>query len=125
MQKEELKDTADLVIESGIKIPCSYYDQFGICSVLDCLCCDNSYFKISFKNTESIVFNGEEKSLDRFSLDDTYEILFFDRVPNIEELYSYIYDDDSEYIIINKDTKLVVVDKLKKNKQYKLTKKTF
>lgn len=109
---------ASLVYRTEIKDTCSAYDPFELCDILECLYCDNSAYAITLESGSGIV--KSEKDLYSYPdehqglIDHDHEILFYDRVPLAEELYDYLFDEESKYKIIRKSDNEVMVDTTKR-----------
>ena len=102
---------------TGIKNPCAAYDPFGGCRVMECLYCSNCYYKITMENGEAISnTNFDLNKLDKGFLDDDHEILFYDYVPNIDDLFNYLFDEKSQFKFLRTSDNVVMVDYVK-NKQ--------
>ncbi len=110
--------SALLEVTNGIKVPCAYYDPFGLCKMIECLYCDNCQFKITYKNGDAIATFDNIVYLKRLVENTNYEIVFYDRIPSIDEVYSYMFDEESKYKIIRKEDNCVMVDKTYKPKEY-------
>ncbi len=92
---------AVLEIRKDLIYPCNK----NCTDILDCLYCENCYFKITCDNESIGTFNGITKA----PSDDDFEILFYDYTPDIEDMYSYLFSDDSSYRIIKiKDSEIVL-----------------
>ena len=115
-----------LEYRTGIKDHCDSYDLFGLCSIKDCLCCENCYYKITLENGEAIAnSNIDLNTLDNNSRgfeDDNHEILFYDNVPNIDDLFNYLFSDDSEYRIVRLSDNIVMSDHVTSGKKLVKTK---
>lgn len=56
--------TAILFLQRERKNSCGLYDPFGLCTIVDCLQCENSVYRIAFDNgvcLETIDFDDKEK----------------------------------------------------------------
>lgn len=110
---------------TGINDYCAHYDPFGLCRTMECLYCENCYYKITLENGEAI--SNTDKDLNSFDnknrgfADDDHEILFYDYVPKIDDLFAYLFDEDSQFRMVRKSDNIVMVDKVKPSK--KLVKK--
>ncbi len=93
-----------LEYRTGIKDSCASYDPFGLCNIMDCLYCENCAYKITMENGEAIATTDIDlNTLDNSSRgfeDDDHEILFYDFVPKIDDLFSYLFDDNSEFRVL-------------------------
>ena len=99
--------------------PCAYLDPFGGCRISECLYCENCCYKITKGNGQAISnvgrkFNSIENNDD---LNDDHEILFYDYVPYIDDLFSYLFDDDSQYRIVRLTDNIVMSDHVSSVKQ--------
>lgn len=102
--------------------PCTYYSPFGLCRTLECLYCENCDFMITYPNSEAIATNDNLRKEMQHVTDDDFEILFYDRLPDIDELYSYLFSDDSQFRIVRLSDSEVMVDHVNKHKQKQLVK---
>ena len=105
----------------GINAHCASYDPFGLCNIMECLHCDNCYYKITMENGELITntdvdLNTLNNSTRGFE-DDNHEILFYDYVPKIEDLFSYLFDEKSEFKILRLSDNIVMNDYVNKSKK--------
>lgn len=78
-----------LEYRTGVNNHCASYDPFGLCNIMECLYCDNCYYKITMENGEAISntdvdFNTIIVNSRGFD-DDNHEILFYDYVPEIDD----------------------------------------
>jgi len=102
-------------IERKMIDPCVYYDPFGLCRVSECLYCENCCYKITKENGQAISnvgrkFNSVKNEDD---LNDDHAILFYDYVPYIDDLFSYIFDEDSRFRIVRLTDNIVMSDQTK------------
>ena len=90
-----------LQYRTGIVDHCGAYDPFGLCHTDECLYCENCIYRITLENGEAlsndtvIEFDKLEKAC--IGSGRTQEILFYDYVPKIEDLFNYLFDDNSHY----------------------------
>ena len=109
----------------GINNPCASYDPFGHCNIMECLYCDNCYYKITMENGESIFSADVDlKTLNNSTRgfeDDNHEILFYDYVPKIDDLFSYLFDENSKFKVLRLSDNMVMNDYV--NRPKKLIKK--
>ena len=128
-KKEEYKNVkgkALLEYRVGINNHCAKLDPVGLCNIKECLYCPNCYYKITLENGEAI----SNTDIDLHTLDnntrgfedDNHEILFYDYVPEIVNLFSYLFDDNSEYKIVRTTDNMVMNDYVKKTKILRLHK---
>ena len=114
-----------LEYRTGIKNHCAFYDPFGLCNIMECLYCENCYYKITMESGESISNSDVDlNTLDNSSKgfeDDNHEILFYDYVPKIDDLFSYLFDEKSEFRILRTSDNMITNDYVKTKK--KLVKK--
>ncbi len=110
-----------LEYRTGVNELCSQIDSLGLCNIMDCLYCNNCYYKITLENGEAIANTDVDlKSLDnkRRGFEDVdHEILFYDYVPDIDDLFGYLFDDNSQFKIVRKNDNMVMVDKKKPEKR--------
>ena len=102
-----------LEYRTGIKDYCAAYDPFGLCNIMECLYCENCYYKITLENGESISncdIDLNTLSNNREFEDENHEILFYDYVPEVDDLFSYLFDDNSKYRIIRKEDNVITYD---------------
>lgn len=120
-EREKAVGKALLQYRVGIKDHCAAYDPFGLCNIKECLYCENCYYKITLENGDAISnSNVDLNTLDnntRGFTDDDHEILFYDYVPNIDNLFNYLFSDDSEYRIVRLSDNIVMNDYVKSKKQ--------
>lgn len=69
---------------------CYKYDPFGLCTVVDCLKCENCTFEI----------HSEDYSVEESKENEIYILEFFEGIPNEEEMISYLLSEESDYRII-------------------------
>ena len=105
----------------GINNPCASYDPFGHCNIMECLYCDNCYYKITMENGESIFsadvdLNTLNNSTRGFE-DDNHEILFYDYVPKIDDLFSYLFDENSKFKVLRLSDNMVMNDYVNRPKK--------
>lgn len=94
---------------TGINGTCRKYE----CSVMDCLYCDNCYYRITLDNGETIAYSVKLKEINdenRELFTDDYEILFYDFVPKIDDLFCYLFDEDSHFRLVKKNDNIRLVD---------------
>ena len=95
----------------GINNHCSKYHLFGgLCDMDKCLYCENCYYRITLETGEAIsntVIDYDKLEKACIGSDRTKEILFYDRVPKIDDLFNYEFDDNSQYSFKNIDKKKV------------------
>ncbi len=97
--------TAVLEIKPQIVDSCSSYDIFGLCTVSDCLQCENCAYRISFDNGKTVETDDfEENSL--ISKTEKYFLEFVEPVG--KDIYGYLTDDYSDYGIIRVNDKVVL-----------------
>ena len=106
---------------TGIKGCCAKYDPFGLCNIMECLYCDNCYYKITMENGESIsnyddidlnALNNNSRGFE----DENHEILFYDYVPKIDDLFNYLFDEQSQFRVVRTSDYLVTNDYVKTKK---------
>ena len=106
---------------TGVNGSCNQYDSLGLCSIMDCLYCENCYYKITLDTGEAIAnSNVELKEIDdksRGLMDDDYEIFFYDFVPEVDDLFGYLFDDNSQFRMIRKCDSIVMVDNVQSRKK--------
>lgn len=104
----------------GVNDHCAAYDPFGLCNIMQCLYCDNCYYKITMENGEAITNADDDLNSiivnSRGFDDDCHEILFYDYVPKIEDLYGYLFDENSEFKILRTSDNRVMNDYVKSKK---------
>ena len=105
----------------GINDHCAAYDPFGHCNIMECLYCDNCYYKITMENGESISntdvdINTLNNSTRGFE-DDNHEILFYDYVPKTDDLFSYLFDENSEFKVLRLSDNMVMNDYVNRPKK--------
>ncbi len=95
--------------------PCSTFDPFGSCNIMDCLYCPNSDFKISYPNGDRLFTEDDIDSISKKYLDDDHVIIFYDRIPSIDELYAYLFDEESQFKIIRLSDNRVMVNRVRED----------
>lgn len=76
------------------------------CNILECLYCEDSTYEIILESGNGIK-KGQE-NIDSYSFD--HEILFYDIIPTEEELFSYLFDENSRYKIIRRTDNAEIID---------------
>ena len=108
-----------LEYRTGIKDYCAAYDPFGLCNIMECLYCENCYYKITLENGESISncdIDLNTLSNNREFEDENHEILFYDYVPKIDDLFNYLFDEQSQFRVVRTSDNLVTNDYVKTRK---------
>ena len=105
----------------GINDHCALYDPFGLCNIMECLYCDNCYYKITMENGESISntdvdINTLNNSTRGFE-DNNHEILFYDYVLKTDDLFSYLFDENSEFKVLRLSDNMVMNDYVNRPKK--------
>ena len=105
----------------GINDHCASYDPFGLCNIMECLYCDNCCYKITMENGESISntdvdINTLNNSTRGFE-DGNHEILFYDYVPKTDDLFSYLFDENSEFKVLRLSDNMVMNDYVNRPKK--------
>ena len=109
----------------GINDHCASYDPFGLCNIMECLYCENCYYKITMENGESIsncgdidlnTLNNNSRGFEDYD----HEILFYDYVPSIDNLFSYLFDENSQFKVLRTSDNLVMNDFVKQKKLVKI-----
>ena len=105
----------------GINDHCASYDPFGHCNIMECLYCDNCYYKITMENGESITNTDVDlNTLNNYTRgfeDDNHEILFYDYVPKIDGLFSYLFDENSKFKVLRLSDNVVMNDYVNRPKK--------
>lgn len=104
IKKPNIKGKALLKIKTTTKNHCSHYDIFGLCTVTECLTCENSLIKITKLDNDietnelfmSTIYNNIKKE------EEEYFLIFLDHFPEKGELISYLVDEKNNYMIIRK-----------------------
>lgn len=113
---------ATLEYRTGIKKLCVHYDPFGLCNIIECLYCENCYYNITIENGEVLSNSNIELSAinDNYKEfeDDTHEILFYDYVPDINNLFNYLFSEESQFRIVRTRDKIVMNDHVKSQKKF-------
>ncbi len=91
------------------------------CNILDCLYCGNCYYRITLENGD-VLANSEVdlSTIDNYSKgfeDNDHEILFYDHVPEVDNLFSYLFDDNSQFRIVRTEDRTVMYDHTGTNKK--------
>lgn len=85
-----------LKIKTEVKNNCVNYDYFGLCSVKDCIDCENAVHRFIYSNGRQTGDNNYHK---KGINEEKYLIEFFDKVPTRIELESYLLNPKSDYKI--------------------------
>lgn len=80
-----------IILDINEKDDCSIFDPFGMCTVLNCLNCDNCAYTFVTGNEKSI------KEFTKDSFEDKYLVEFFDMVPS--DMLEYLLDETNDYRI--------------------------
>lgn len=118
INSNEVLGNAILIRRTEIKDLCSNYDNYDVCNVIDCLYCDNCNYMIFLEEFKGII--KSLKSLYYYPkehlngiIDHDHEILFYDEVPSEEDLFNYLFDEDSRFKIVRKSDNKIIVDTTK------------
>ena len=93
-----------LKIKTEVKNNCVNYDYFGLCSVKDCINCENAVHRFIYSNGRQTGDNNYHK---KGINEEKYLIEFFDKVPTRIELESYLLNPKSDGVVLkynNKET---------------------
>jgi len=114
-----------LEYRTGIKDSCTCYDPLVLCNIMECLYCENCAYKITMENGEAIATTDIDlNTLDNSSRgfeDDDHEILFYDFIPETDDLFSYLFDENSEFRVLRTSDNIVMNDYVKD--EHKLVKR--
>ena len=118
-----VKGKAFLEVRSCINDTCAAYDPFGLCNIMECLKCENAYFKITLQDG-SIISNNEDAfentNIEVGLKQDDHDILFYDYVPTKDELLDYLDDKKSQYRVVRLFDNMVMNDYVGEfNRDYK------
>lgn len=109
---------ARLIHRTEIVDSCASYDPLGLCNILECLYCENCAYSIELESGNGII--KSDKKIEEYSkehpsgmTDEEHEILFYDKVPSEEELFQYLFEEESKYKIIRKNDNVIMVDTTK------------
>ena len=112
---------AFLEYRTCIKVPCAQKDPFGLCNVMECLYCNNCYYKITLENGEFITnTNVDLNTLNddgRGIKDYNHVILFYDYIPNIDDLFWYLFDENSQFRIVRTKDSVITNDYVRQLKK--------
>lgn len=86
--------TAILFLQAGVNESCANYDPFGLCTVVDCLQCKNSVYRIAFDNDVCIETDDFDS---RKSQSKEYLLEFEDCIDR--DIFEYLVDQNSNYRI--------------------------
>ena len=104
-----------------INEPCSNINPFGTCNITDCLYCPNAKYRITYETGEELATDDniyQYPYIHKGCLDDEdFIILFYDRIPPIDELYDYLFDDNSSYKIVRVSDNVVLNNTVKERKR--------
>lgn len=113
---------ATLDIIDNLSMDCAHLDPFGLDTVIDCLSCPNSDYKIVLHGKVMKDFN-ESQIQSKKQSQTRYVIEFFDKIPSNDELVSYLEDDNSNYRITRDEDGVIlrysIEDKRKSKEKYK------
>ena len=101
----ENPQTAILFLQRERKNSCGLYDPFGLCTIVDCLQCENSVYRIAFDNgvcLETIDFDDKENKSEKYLLE------FKDEIKR--DIFEYLIDDNSDYRITRLSDNVVLRD---------------
>ncbi len=103
----------------------SNYDGLDSCNILEYLYCENSAYEIILESGDGIKIGEIDRESypndDRKVID--CEIQFYDVIPTVEELFAYLFDEESRYKIIRKKDNVELVDTTSKIRLNAKTKK--
>lgn len=125
---DEAKGKALLRYRTGVLNDCFNYDKLESCNILECLYCENSVYEIMLESGNGI--KKGERDIESYhndhtkNIDNEYEIWFYDIIPTEDELFSYLFDEESRYKIIRKVDNEEIVDATFKIRSNHKTKKT-
>lgn len=86
-----------LKIKTMVNDDCSYYDPSSMCSIVDCLKCNNSTTRIILPDGRQI---GDEDYYMISRNEEKYLIKFFDKIPLRKEMDEYLINPLSDYQLI-------------------------
>ena len=121
LDREDALGEAILEHRTEKKGPCYEYNSIGFCNIMDCLYCENCDFKISYPNGDKLFTNDDLDCISKKFLDEDHVIIFYDRVPSIHELYSYLFDANSQFKIVRLSDNYTMVDRVPVEGQVCLT----
>ena len=102
----EVKGRALLRFRTGVLNDCLDCDKLESCSIIDCLYCENSAYEIMLESGNGIKKGEMDIESDFYN----HEMLFYDMVPTEEDLFLYLFDEESRYKIIRKIDNAEIVD---------------
>lgn len=82
--------------------PCGNYDPFGLCTIPECMSCENSSFIIEFDSPNESYPNGIYKKGDYEKYENNEELFlieFMEGIPVPEHIIEYLLKDESNYRI--------------------------
>lgn len=100
--------------------PCANYNKLDLNNILECIYCGNCYYEIILENGDKISnFNDNFNIIndtDKLNTSIDYDIIFYDYVPKIDDLFAYLFDENSLYRIVRLSDKVIVNDYFRCNK---------
>ena len=102
----EVKGRALLRFRTGVLNDCLECDKLESCSIIDCLYCENSAYEIMLESGNGIKKGEMNIESDVYN----HDMLFYDMVPTEEDLFLYLFDEESRYKIIRKTDNVEIVD---------------
>ena len=94
-----------LKIKNDVNNKCNYYDPYGLCSIMDCFKCNNSVVKVIL--TDGSQFGDSEYSI-KGENEERYLIIIYDKISSLDDLNSYLLDNDSDYQLIRIDDGIII-----------------
>lgn len=102
---EYIDNRATLDIITGINEPCTSLDPFATDTIVDCLTCDNSDYKIVLK--DGTVLKDYKESPQNGQLPERYVIEFFEDMKN-QDISTYLNSPQSDYRITRDSDRIIL-----------------
>lgn len=103
--KDYIKDNATLKIKREIKDSCGIIDPLGMCTVIDCLSCKNSDYKIILHDGVILKDFKDEKSSGE---EEKYIIEFFDKLDHTTNILDYLTNEENDYRITRESDQVIL-----------------
>lgn len=110
------KNHAILDIVSNVERPCGHMDPLGEDTVLDCLTCSNSDYKIMFRDKVIKDFKNASSNTEKDNKE-RYVIEFFDNIPTPDNIMTYLEDNNSNYRITRDSDRIILRQSLEDRKK--------
>lgn len=106
MGDEDMKENRGLLkIKNDVNNRCDYYDPYELCSIMDCFKCNNSVVRVILQDGSQ--FGDREYSM-RGENEEKYIIIIYDKISSLNDLDSYLLDENSDYQLIRIDDGIII-----------------